>query len=296
MMTSLVLRLWAFKLSLLPRSWALALGALLGRLWFSVIRVRRRVVLDNLARCLPELSSAERKRIALECYRNLGRAAVEFLLAARQPGDELVELVRLEGIEHVEQARAAGHGAIVITGHFGNWDLLCAAAAAAGHPLHVVTKQLSASGFDRFWQEMREQKGVRLLPARGSLTELLDVLKQNEILALVVDQHDPSPSAVVVDFLGRPAAATAAPALLARRTGAPLLPVFAERLPDGTHRARIGEAIECSRTGDLKQDVRETTQRIQNTLEQAVRARPDHWLWLHRRWKAERGRHEIAGA
>ena len=288
-MTGLLLRLWAFKLSLLPRRWALALGSFLGLLWFSVIRVRRRVVLDNLNRSLPELSDTERKQVALECYRNLGRAAVEFLLVARQSGDELAALVRIEGVERIEQARAAGRGVIVVTGHFGNWDLLCTAAAAAGLPLYVVTKQLSASGFDRFWQQTREQKGVRLLPARGSLTKLLAALKQNAIVALVVDQHDPSPSAVVVDFLGRPAAATAAPALLARRTGAPLLPVFVERQADGTHRAHIGEAIECGRGSDLKRDVRETTQRIQDSLEQVIRARPDHWLWLHRRWKVKQG-------
>jgi KDO2-lipid IV(A) lauroyltransferase len=251
------------------------IGAFLGLVWFHVVRIRRPTAIRQIARSLG-VSPPVARAIARETWRNLGRSAAEFFRL-----EEAARTVRTRGWERYLAAKARGKGVVVVTAHFGNWDLCAASQALRGEPLHVVTKDLSDRGVNALWMERRRQAGVRLHAARGSLRPLLEALRGGETVGLVVDQH--APGGPIVPFFGRGAATSSSSVVLATRTGAALLPAFLFRDHDGRgHELRIGEEIPVT-------DVRSTLARIHGTLEDAIRERPDHWLWLHRRWKVSEG-------
>ncbi len=275
-MTALALRVLGALLRRLPLGAARSVGAFLGLAWFHLVPIRRATSIRQIRAALG-LGTADARRVARETYRNLGRSAAEFLRV-----DDAAATVRVSGWDRYLAARARGRGVVVVTGHFGNWDLLACAAALRGEPVHVVTKDLKDSGVNALWMEARRRAGVRLHAAAGSMPALVAALRAGEVVALVIDQD--APFGVALPFFGKDANTSLAPAVLARRTGAPILPVFLARDPDGAgHEMQIGEEIPPD---DVSRSV---LMRCNAALESAIRARPDHWLWLHRRWRSAEG-------
>jgi protein-L-isoaspartate(D-aspartate) O-methyltransferase len=273
----------------LPRRWALGLGSALGWVWFHLVRVRRRVALENLRLALPELGPRERRRVARDCLRELGRSAVELL---RVPGLDRAAAGRLlehQGEEHLAAAQARGRGVLVVTAHFGAFDVLACAEALGGLRLAVVSRELHARGANRFWMRLRERAGLRIVPPRNAALQIHRLLAEGWLVALVIDQHMPPGRGIPVPFFGRPASTTHAPAVLALGSGAPLLPVTSERLPDGRHRVVFEPPREVAALPgeDRLATVERVTRELNEWLEGRVRARPDHWLWIHRRWKLD---------
>ncbi|MBW2700810.1 MAG: lysophospholipid acyltransferase family protein [Deltaproteobacteria bacterium] len=269
----------------MPLSVALALGRALAWIWYHLIPIRRRVARENLARAMPELSAEQQRQVIRGMFRHLAMGGVEML---RLPGltQELAEnLVEHEGLEIFEEARALGRGVIVVTGHFGNFDLIACAEALRGIPLHALTRESSAKGVNRFWMKVRARCGLHLLGVKTSPIKLGRILKKGGVLVLMVDQHMPEGRGIPVPFFGRDASTTHAPAVLALATGAVLLPVSSERLAAGRHRVKVDPPIELRREASRQAEIERITLAINRWLEARIRARPDHWLWVHRRWK-----------
>lgn len=289
-----VLHIVAWLVSRLPLGVARSLGRALGVIWFRVVPIRRATVIDALERRLG-LDREKSWRVASALYRGLGVAAMELLWLRADRADRLGEIVRVENVERFDRALARGHGVIVVTAHYGNWDAMACSQARRAGVLHVVTKRLSMKAIDRFWQAHRGRFGVRLHDEVGSVRAVLGALRRNETVALVVDQDTPpSRGGAFVPFLGCPCATTTAPALLAARTKAALVPVRCDRDSDGTLRVVVEDEIDPVRDSRGKVDVVATTARINAEVERWVRARPELWLWLHRRWKTRPDRTEIA--
>lgn len=292
-MTRVVLRLLEAAVARLPRAVAQRLGALLGAAVHALLPIRRaevrRRIADRLG-CAP----AEARRIARGMYRHLGTSALEFLWMAGRPPAAAAALVRREGDEHYQAALARARGVVVVTGHVGNWDLGACAQAAAGVPLHVVTKTLSARGLSRYWMERRRAHGVVLHGASGSLAALLAALRAGEVVGLVVDQRADH-GGIDVPLLGAPARTSVAAATLALRTGAPLVPAFLTREEGGHHTLHIEPPIELDRSLPASDAIALATRACNEALGRAVLRAPEQWLWLHRRWDPPRPR-RAAGA
>jgi KDO2-lipid IV(A) lauroyltransferase len=281
---ALLLRAIAALVGLLSWRRAQSLGSFLGAVWFRALRVRRRTALENLALALPELS-AEHVRIAAESYRNLGAAALELFRTRRMARDEIAERVHPVDLAHFEAAFARGRGVVVVTGHFGNFDLLAASQAARGVPLAIVSREMRASGANRFWMETRARSGLEIFTERGALRRSLPWLRAGKVLGLVIDQRTsverggvPSP------FFGRRVWTSTAAARLARRTGAAIVPVRIERREDGDHDL-IAEPELALPAADDSVYIESVTAACNAVLERWIRARPGHWMWIHRRFK-----------
>ena len=259
----------------------LALGGGLGQLAY-LLRIRRRVALDNLRRAFPERSERERRAIARRAYRQLGVSLAEVAVARRLPDAALAELVQFEGWERYEAARAHGKGVVVAVAHFGNFELLARAAARRGVPLTAITRRLRGRANAQLLAARREG-GLRELPEKGSTSDALAVLRRGETLAVVVDQNMRPKRGIFVDFFDSLACTTPAAAVLSLRSGALLLAAFPVRRPDGTHLVRLEGPFTTRRRGSAA--VHALTQEVTQAVERAVRAHPDHWLWVHRRWK-----------
>jgi KDO2-lipid IV(A) lauroyltransferase len=272
-------------------SWRQAqrIGALCGSLWYHVVRIRRRTVLDNLALALPE-RAADHRAIARAAYRHFGISALEFLQLKKMSTEDFSERVQAHGMEHYEAALARGRGVIVVTAHFGNFDLLAGSQAARGIPLAIVSRDLHQGGISRFWMAMRRAQGLQIFPDAGAARQVVDWLRRGRVLGLTVDQRTPpQQGGIRADFLGREVWTTTAPAVLATRTGAALLPVRIERGPDGGHHLYVQPEIEQPeiKGKNVEKDelIESLTRRINSVVGDWVRARPDQWMWLHRRFR-----------
>ncbi len=289
-MTTL-LRFLACMAAVVPRRVADSVGIALGLAWYYGLPVRKRVALQNLRAAFG--GSLDERRVCRANFVHLMRSLVEFLRMAGGGMRLLRPLLVVRHWNRIERAVELGRGLIILSGHVGNFDLLVCSLVDRGLPLHILTKHAKSEAVDRFWQESRARLGADLLPRRDAVRGILKSLRGNEVVGIVIDQHQ-SGDSVVVDFFGRPAATTQAAAVFAERTGAPVVPVFMRRLPDGRHEMDVGEDLGFERsTEDRAENLRRNTQRYSDAVERAVRRAPEQWLWVHRRWKVGVSRAEL---
>lgn len=265
-------------------SWprALRAGASLGEA-ARRIGVRRRVAEANLRLAFPELSDAERAAILARHYRELGRVASEYprlgTLTRAGAGEVVAEV---SGTEHLENVRAAGRGAILLTGHFGNFELLGAWLGKL-HPVDFVVKPLSNPGVESLIAGWRAAAGVGTIPLGASLRRVFMALRHNRWVAMLADQ-DARARGHFVPFFGRLTSTPAGPAELSLRTGAPIVMGFGSRDPDGRHRLEIPAPL-VAEDAQAPGAALDLTARHTAALERAVCGHPEAWFWLHRRWK-----------
>lgn len=278
-------RLARAVLGVLPETMALGLGEVLGWIAGVVLRMRRDVVNDNLARAFPDASRAWRRRVAVASYRHLGREAVATFRLGRADRDVLRGATEVEGLANLEAALAGGRGALVVTGHLGNWELGGAAVAVRGVPVDAVALVQANRLFDEDLARTRARLGMRMIQRGAAPREVLRSLARGRVAALVADQNARR-AGVFVDFFGRPASTFRGPALLSLRARAPLFLGVALRVSRHPQRYRIVlEEVTAERSGDADADVRALTAAHTRALETWVRAAPDQYFWQHKRWK-----------
>ncbi len=281
------MRLLGWILVRIPHRLLAAFGAALGALIWA-LRIRRRVVLDNLRLAFPEKSEAERLDIARRTYRNLGQMVPDFLRVPFLPPREVETMFDYEGWDGYEAAKARGKGVIACTGHFGNFDLLAAAHTLKGVPITMITREMGRSRVNDLWRAVRRRSGVEdLVVTRGgdTLRAATRSLKSGRVLGYVIDQNQQLRHAIFPTFFGVPASTSATPAVLARRSGAAVVFCLSVPLGDGRHRVIVEGPLEIPDTGDRERDDLAFMQDLNDRLERWVRLHPDRWYWLHRRWK-----------
>ncbi len=261
---------------------------MLGYAWYYLIPVRRSVAKANLELAFADKDKRERRKIARASFVHLGRCAVEFLRLGGLTVKKVNELFEHVGWQHYEQAMQKGRGVIVVTAHFGNFDLLACAEALSGVPLHIVTREQHVGSINSYWMSQRARFGLGLLPVKNSAFRILKLLRAKQAVALVIDQHMPPGRGIAVPFFSRPASTTHAPAILALSTGAPILPVTIERLSGGRHKVTIDSEVEINQANDRQAEVERVTIELNRWLEDKICERPDQWLWIHRRWKLQK--------
>jgi KDO2-lipid IV(A) lauroyltransferase len=281
----LAFRISRAVLGALPEAVALGLGEVLGWIAGVVLRMRRGVVNDNLVRAFPNASPAWRRRIAVASYRHLGREAVATFRLGRAHRDDLVRATEVEGLAGLEAALAEGRGALVVTGHLGNWELGGAALAVRGVPVDAVALVQANRLFDQDLAQTRARLGMHMIARGAAPKQVLKSLAAGRVAALVADQNARR-AGVFVDFFGRAASTFRGPALLSLRAGAPLFLGVALRVSRHPQRYRIVlEEVTVEGAGDTDIDVRSLTAAHTRALESWVRAAPDQYFWQHKRWK-----------
>ncbi|HEX2949375.1 MAG TPA: lysophospholipid acyltransferase family protein [Armatimonadota bacterium] len=279
-----ILYLLARLVPRLPLRATLALGRGLGWLAPHCSHRHLRRVSADIARAFnADPQDAMVRRIAIKSYCRLGESLVEFLRIPGMRADEIRRWARIEGIERIDAALAHGKGVVMLTAHIGNWELSGTRVALEGYPLTAIARPQNDAILTNFLTSARESHGLKIV-SMTDVRECIRVLKRNECLGILGDLNARPPGAFV-QFFGRPAATYLGTAYLAQVSGAVILPVFTERLPDNTHVVRVGRPIPQSNTGDRKRDLLITTMRAQEAIEREVRHRPEDWYWLLNRWK-----------
>jgi KDO2-lipid IV(A) lauroyltransferase len=270
----------------LPERLAFALGRLLGRLWYAVDARHRKIALENLARAFESRTTpAEREALAREHFIHLGYTFVETCRLRGLRPARLPEVVQVEGREHLDRARARGRGTVVVTAHFGSWEVLGRAAPLFGEAIAFVARPLDNPLLETWIAGIRTAGGNEVIAKQRALQHVVARLRRGETVAVLIDQNVARDQGVFVDFFGTPACTTTAAALAARRAGAALLPAVCVRRAPGRFTVRIGKEIPVAVTRDVRRDIVATTAEATAALEAFIRDHPEQWFWVHRRWK-----------
>jgi KDO2-lipid IV(A) lauroyltransferase len=246
---------------------------------------RRRRALANLARAFPELSEGERLRLCRRFYHHLGQTAMELCALLARPLERTLSTITLDGREHLERAMATAGRALLLTAHVGNWELLAAAHRLTGFRLAVVVRPLDSRLLEALARLWREKAGVELIAKRGASGSVRAALRHGSTVGVLLDQNASRREAVFVPFFGVPASTSRGLAVLAIRTGTPIVPVFIRREGWGRHRACIYPPLTGARSDQTAQAVVELTEQCTQAIEVAIRAAPEQWFWLHDRWR-----------
>lgn len=269
----------------LPPRLAAALGRRLGDLAYAALPGRRRLALANLATAFPELDARRRRRLGRRAFQHLGLVAVELAGVLRRPLAASLALIRLEGLEHLDEAMKRHGRALALSAHLGNWEMLSLAHRLTPYSLAVVVRPLDSPPLQALAERARRKTGVEIIAKRRALGPVLSALAAGRIVGILLDQNATRREGVFVPFFGRPASTSRALAVLALRTGAPVVPVFTRREPDGSHRVIVRPALAMPEAGDHERAVVELTAACARTVEGAIREAPEQWLWMHDRWR-----------
>ncbi len=273
--------------NVLPLKAALFFGAILGDLSFYVIGIRKKIVFQNLKRAFEtEKSDRELKDIARGTYRNFGRTLIEFLRLPYMGKDEINRSVRFINFEKAKEAASLKRGVILVLGHFGNWEMTGAAICNLGYRLSALTAPMKNELVERIVVHHREAVGLKVIPrGSSSVKEVFKALRRGEFVGFLSDQ-DAGPDGVFVNFFDKCASAPPGPAAIALKRNIPLVLCFPIRQKGGRHRVIVEGPIYPSEFAGSKHGIRELTQKYTSVLEEYIRKYPDHWLWMHRRWKS----------
>jgi KDO2-lipid IV(A) lauroyltransferase len=275
-------------LAAFPLRIALVVGELGGFLAWALDPAHRRIGMRNLAIAFPERSIRERRRILRGSFLNLGRMGAELAHLLRLSDERLRDMVRFDDEawwrEAIEWDRSTG--VLVLSGHFGNWELLVYAHGRRGHPVHMVHRSIANPLVDRWLNALRARAGTKMIRKSAGAGGVLHALRERGLLVLPIDQNSTRGLGVFVDFFGLAASTNAGMARIALRTDAPIVPVFIVREGrSARHRVHVLPILQVERTGDAAEDVRRNTQRFTAVFEDMVRRHPEQWLWMHKRWK-----------
>jgi KDO2-lipid IV(A) lauroyltransferase len=273
-------------LGALPRPLARAAGAGIGWIaWASLGRLRT-IGGRNLRIAYPEASAAWRAHTLREVYRSLGWQLAEFCLMRRYTAANTKKLLRYEGFEHFARARDKGRGVLIVTGHLGAWELSSFYHSLMGHPMSMVIRRLDNERVDRFVNGIRCLHGNRVLHKDDFARGLMGAMRRGESVGILMDANMTPPQGVFVPFFGLPAATASGLARVAAKTGAAVLPGFLLwHADEKKYVLHFYPEIAMRQSGDAEDDALENTARCTAAIERVVRAYPEQWLWVHRRWK-----------
>lgn len=269
----------------LPLSAAQRAGARIARALFDLGGKRIEYVLANLRIAYPELSEDARRAIGRESYVNLAWMLIDVARGGHWTADDVRERVEVVGLENAWAALAPGRGAIALTLHQGSFELAMRAMPTVGIPLTVIGRPLGNRLLRDEIKRQRESTGSELLAHRNILPELIRVLRKGRAVAALNDQYARRSRGTFVPFLGVRASTSLGPALLAVRTGAPIVPATCIRIGPDRHRLTIRPALPIPDSGDRRKDAEQLTAHSNEVLSEFIRACPEQWMWSHRRFR-----------
>jgi KDO2-lipid IV(A) lauroyltransferase len=277
--------LLSYSVRLIGLSPSRKLSYLLAAFFYFIVPIRKKTVKENLQKAFPEYSQTQINKIAFGSYRSFCISLVEILYLPGMTKSELNSAVRFTDIPLMKNKYEEGKGLIFLGAHFGNWEYIALSVAIQMNtPITVIVKTQRNTLVNNWLDDNRVRWGNRIVPLGISIRQVYKELKEKRIIAMVADQRGPS-DGIRINFMGRKASTFSGPALLALKTGAPIIFGITIRQPDFSYQA----AIEIINTEDLPEEedsrVIELSQRHAAVLEKYIRQFPEQWFWMHKRWK-----------
>jgi KDO2-lipid IV(A) lauroyltransferase len=281
---ALVWPLWqAFRA--MPRSWIHRISYWILRAIFLVLPKRRRIMRTNITLAFPNLTTREQQKIADDSLDNLAKGLSIFVHMPSLLDQPDLPWIHYLGAEHLAQALSRGRGAIAFNAHIGCWEISSSYVMRRGVEVHALYRPLDNPKIDALVNRQRVLGGGYMMDRRRVIREGLPLLRRNRLLGILVDQNFAG-GGVFVDFFGRPAATTPIVSIMARRTGATVLPMHSWWDKNDLY-LQWDPPLELSQDPDADKAIAEDTQRMTRVVEGWIREQPGQWLWLHNRWKRQ---------
>lgn len=271
--------------SLLPEAVVRLLGGFAGLFLRLASGKRREITRENLRHAFPDMDIRDRELILRQSYRNLGTVMVESAAMAFASAQRLSRKIEYRNVGAITEAVAEGRGVVLLSGHFGNWELMALALPwHTGVRTSIITKGQTNPWVDEMLRKARTRSGNSLVDMNGAGLAFYRILKAGGVVALLADQSSHEPGDVYVDFFGRKALTHRLPAMVALRLGSPVVMGFAVRDDDGRYVVELSR-LDTSGIENTPEGVEELTRRHVAVLEQHIRRHPGQWAWQHKRWK-----------
>lgn len=246
-----------------------------------LIAPRAGVAAHNLEIALPDRTPEERRAILRKTYDHLAWTAIEYIVLQRNPKDVL-DWVEAENAELLNELD--GHGAILLTGHIGNWEVTAAWLAQSGHKVTAIVREPEDKNERGLIERMRHHVGVATMPKTAPMTKAVALLRRGEFLGILPDQHGGN-DGIPVPFFGQVTSTSQGAAVFAYLLDKPLIPLFSRRISPFRHKLRVGAPIAWERAGSRDETIWTITKKINEAVEQMVREAPGQWLAQHRRFR-----------
>lgn len=260
-------------------------GAMLGNIGHALLGSRRRIAFDNLKQAMgDELTDEEIRGIVKRVFQNIGRTLVDFARLGSITHEHILKWVTGDVTANLKEASDRGKGAVIVTAHYGSWELSGGNMIARGFPTDYLVGTQHNQKVDELFNDLRRQIGVGIIPLKTSIRGIFKALKANRMVAIVADQHASS-GGVAVEFFGRQAATPKGPAAFAAKAGCPILAFTMRRVRYDKHEVMTCPPIYSPNTGDTEKDIEIMTTTYTKFFEDCIRKYPDQWMWTHRRWK-----------
>ena len=271
--------------SKIPHRHIVGLGKLLGRVAYLLDVPHRRIVQRNLLFAYPHWTRAKIDTVSRRVFQNLGISVVEFFQTVTLSREQLLNRLRVEGLENLQTALESRNGFIFVSAHLGSWETgLLFICCHIQKPFLGVVKKIRFAPLNRWVHRLRSRFGIKIVYKKGALSEMRRMLRQGGVIGLLVDQSRRS-EGVEVNFFGHKVTTTPAAAFLSLRCKSPVVPIFCVRDTGGRLTVKVQAPLDMKQTGDMRSDIQTNTQIITDVVEAAVREYPDQWFWVHKRWK-----------
>jgi len=267
-------------------------GSRIGSVASKLLRGRAALAMRNLRATFPDKSESELRAIAAECWRHFGRELLGYIRMQRMPPDEIARRCPFVNAELLEEGIARGNGVVLLSAHFGGWEVGGLALTAGVKNVRTVARQLDNEFLERDLARIRAQTGAEVIDRRHAARPLMKGLAENAVIVLLPDQAVQPREGILSPFLGRPAWTTSAPAKMALRQGSTIVFGFCIPAANG-HRIEFEEPIRVDQLTEGERDPVALTARINDVISRRIASNPELWLWMHDRWKGT-GESEIA--
>ena len=273
-------------ISLLPVGLRVALGKFSGAV-LSLIGFRKKIILSNLDIVFG--AGKWPKELVGKIYRHFGLLFIEMLYYPSIKDEDGCKMANITGLENLDAALEKGNGALIISGHTGNWEVTVGSLAARGYKVSVVSKTMRGVDNEYLYSKLRGSKGVKSILKEKAMLSIRRVLKKNEICLLVIDQRSKKSEGVITKHFGRDAWTFTAPYILRKRFKCPVVPAYSFRdknLID--HHAHIYPEVELIKNDDPEEEIRLNVRQYLKTFEDFILEHPVQWIWMHERWRERR--------
>jgi len=276
-------RFGQFLALVLPIKISYGLAVIFSDLHYFFVWRDRQATKENLKAVFPEKSDAEIRRIRKALFRNFAKYLVDFFRFSEIDRDYVARQVRIENNHYIDEGLSRGKGVIVLTAHLGNWELGGVAMAIIGYPFAAVALPHKDKRVNDFFNFQRESRGVKVIPVGNAVRSCLNLLRENEVLALAGDRTF-NEKGVEVEFFGRPTLLPAGPAAIALKTEATIVPGFVLRNSDDTFTVRFEKPIEFQASGNREKDIVGLVNSYKTIIEDYIRRYPTQWSMFRRFW------------
>ncbi|MBI4768117.1 MAG: lysophospholipid acyltransferase family protein [Deltaproteobacteria bacterium] len=285
-MTYRILYLMLYLIAYIPRPVGLRLGESLGWVLYRILKQKREAALNNLTIALGDrLGAKEGQALVKKSFQFLGRHFFEVCYLIRFDKEKLASYLEFKGVHHFEQARAQNKGVVLLTGHFGCWELMAVGIGYFISSVYLVTMSMKFKPVEELVRTLRGVSGNQSIPKEKSMRRLIQILKQGDPIGILLDQNVDWYEGVFVPFFNKRACTNKGLALLVRKTQVPVVPVFIVHQGGGRHRIEFQPALPWLSFGDRTKEIEENTAQYNQVIEAMARQYPDHYFWVHQRWK-----------